>query len=158
MTEINQQPLLLEVKDLQTHFPLREGLVRAVDGISFDIHYGQTVGVVGESGCGKSMTARSLLRIEPRGAKIGGQILLHRQVEGQTEVVDLAQLDPTGTEIRKIRGEEIAMIFQEPMSSFSPVHTIGNQIMEAISCTKMLMKRGPQACHPYPRSRRHAAS
>jgi peptide/nickel transport system ATP-binding protein len=137
MTEINQQPLLLEVKDLQTHFHLREGLVRAVDGISFNIHYGQTVGVVGESGCGKSMTARSLLRIEPRGAKVSGQILLHRQVEGQpkgqTDVIDLAQLDPTGSEIRKIRGEEIAMIFQEPMSSFSPVHTIGNQIMEAIS-------------------------
>jgi oligopeptide/dipeptide ABC transporter ATP-binding protein len=127
MTESN---LLLEVKNLQTHFHLREGTVLAVDGASFSIQYGQTVGVVGESGCGKSMTARSILRIEPRNASLSGEILFHRKDGAGT--VDLTKLDPTGVEIRKIRGQEIAMIFQEPMSSFSPVHTIGFQIMEAI--------------------------
>jgi peptide/nickel transport system ATP-binding protein len=126
--------LLLEVTDLKTHFPLREGIVRAVDGVSFAVHNGQTVGVVGESGCGKSMTARSILRIVPRPGEITeGKILLHRKRgEQATERVDLAQLDPRGQTIRQIRGAEIAMIFQEPMASFSPVHTIGFQIMEGI--------------------------
>jgi oligopeptide/dipeptide ABC transporter ATP-binding protein len=129
---------LLEIKDLRTYFTLREGLVRAVDGVSFAINHGQTVGVVGESGCGKSMTARSILRIEPHpGRIVEGEILLHRSA-GQNgsiqerEIVDLAQLDKKGQEIRRIRGSEIAMIFQEPMASFSPVHTIGFQIMEGI--------------------------
>ncbi|HEY9078135.1 MAG TPA: ABC transporter ATP-binding protein [Anaerolineaceae bacterium] len=127
-------PTLLEIKDLHTHFHLREGTVRAVDGASFTIQYGQTIGVVGESGCGKSMTARTILRIEPRNAIVHGEVLFHRRERksGQNEVVDLVKMDAAGAEIRKIRGGEIAMIFQEPMSSFSPVHTIGNQIMEAI--------------------------
>ena len=134
MDQRTEQDILLEVKNLQTHFAMREGVVCAVDGVSLTVRNGQTVGVVGESGCGKSITARSILRIEPRPGKIvGGEILWRRAHQnGQPTVVDLAQLDKAGAEIRKIRGAEIAMIFQEPMASLSPVHTIGFQIMEGI--------------------------
>ena len=137
---MDKRPMLLEVEDLQTHFFLDEGTVRAVDGASFSIRRGETLGVVGESGCGKSITARSILRIERRpGRLVGGKILWHRSPSGPkgrersgSEVVELTALDPQGDEIRSIRGAEIAMVFQEPMSSLSPVHTIGNQIMETI--------------------------
>jgi oligopeptide/dipeptide ABC transporter ATP-binding protein len=121
------------VKNLKTYFQLDEGLVKAVDGATFDINRGETLGIVGESGCGKSIMARSLLRIVGRPGKIvDGQILYHRRKDGRHEVVDLAKLDPFGDEIRSIRGAEIAMIFQEPMTSFSPIHTIGDQITEGI--------------------------
>ena len=133
----NNQPLV-ELKNIKTHFFLDEGTVRAVDGVSFSIHRGKVLGVVGESGCGKSITARSIMRIVPSPGKItAGQILFHRDSKGNgsqaTEVVDLAQLNPNGQEIRSIRGAEISMIFQEPMTSLSPVHTIGNQITEVIT-------------------------
>ncbi|MDQ1300590.1 MAG: peptide/nickel transport system ATP-binding protein, partial [Chloroflexota bacterium] len=135
---IDTQPLL-EICDLKTHFHLREGIVRAVDGASFAIGQGQSVGLVGESGCGKSMTARAILRITPPAALVSGEVILRRRARGAggslgeiTESVNLVKLSRTGAEIRKIRGAEIAMIFQEPMSSFSPVHTVGNQIIEAI--------------------------
>ena len=130
-----RQALLLEVRGLKTHFFLREGVVRAVDGLSFDLCEGQTLGVIGESGCGKSVAAQSILRIvpSPPGRVVAGEILLHRpSKDGGEDTVDLAALDPRGDEIRKIRGKEIAMIFQEPMTSFGPLHTVGNQIMEAI--------------------------
>ncbi|MCC9075121.1 ABC transporter ATP-binding protein [Litorilinea aerophila] len=125
---------LLEINDLRVYFYLDEGTVKAVDGVSFTVKRGQTLCVVGESGCGKSVTARAILNIVPRPGKIvDGEILLHRQKpDGQVEVIDLAALSPTGREIRAIRGAEISMVFQEPMTSFSPVHTIGSQIMEAI--------------------------
>lgn len=120
---------LLEVKDLRTYFYVEQGTVRAVDGVSFDVNTGTTLGVVGESGCGKSVTARSILRITgPKSKIVSGQILLHRD----HDIVDLVQLDDKGPEIRRIRGKDIAMIFQEPMTSLSPVHSIGDQIMEAI--------------------------
>lgn len=131
--------VLVEIKDLRTHFFLEEGTVRAVDGVSFEVKRGQVLGVVGESGCGKSITARSILRIVPSPGKItDGSILYHRPSQGTNgsnsmEVVDLTTLSPNGTEIRNIRGAEISMIFQEPMTSLSPVHTIGNQIMEVIT-------------------------
>ena len=128
--------LLLEIKDLHVSFPLDEGTVRAVDGVDLTMRRGEVLGVVGESGCGKSITAHSVLRIIPSPGRIdSGQILFHVPSVTSTNgngVVDLAQLNPTGSEIRSIRGKDIAMIFQEPMSSFSPVHTIGSQIMEAI--------------------------
>ena len=122
---------LLEVRDLKTYFFTDEGVVKAVDGVSLDLARGQTLGVVGESGCGKSITAQSILRIEPTPGKVvGGEILWQRQDGGAQ--TDLVKLDQDGKEIREIRGAEIAMIFQEPMSSFSMVHTVGQQIMEAV--------------------------
>ena len=128
--------VLLEIKDLRVSFPLDEGTVRAVEGVDLTMRRGEVLGVVGESGCGKSITAHSVLRIIPQPGRIdSGQILFHRPEPSGANgngVVDLARLDPTGSEIRSIRGKDIAMIFQEPMSSFSPVHTIGSQIMEAI--------------------------
>jgi len=128
--------MLLEIKDLRVSFPLDEGTVRAVEGVDLTLRRGEVLGVVGESGCGKSITAHSVLRIIPSPGRIdAGQILFHPYGESGANgngVVDLARLNPTGSEIRNIRGKDIAMIFQEPMSSFSPVHTIGNQIGEAI--------------------------
>ena len=132
---------LREISDLKTYFFLEQGIVRAVDGVNLTVHRGQTVGVVGESGCGKSVMARSILRIEPRpGRIVEGQILFHqsngqdKQTNGSrmSQTIDLVRLDARGTQIREIRGAEISMVFQEPMTSLSPVHTIGSQIEEAI--------------------------
>lgn len=127
--------VLIEVNDLRTYFFLTEGIVRAVDGVGFSIHRGQTLGVVGESGCGKSVTARSLMNmVRKPGRIVGGEVRYHRRrADGiAEEVVDLLKLDPMGDEMRAIRGDEFAMIFQEPRASLSPVHTIGTQIIEAI--------------------------
>jgi len=130
--------LLLNVENLKTYFFLDEGTVRAVDGVDFSIRRGQTLGVVGESGCGKSVTARSILRIVSKPGKIvEGEITLHRECGpgngyALTEIVKLTDLDPMGSTMRSIRGCEIALVPQEPMASLSPVHTIGNQIVEAI--------------------------
>ena len=128
--------VLLEIKDLRVSFPLDEGTVRAVEGVNLTIRRGEVLGVVGESGCGKSITAHSVLRIIPHPGRIdAGQILFYpsgQSVANGNGAVDLARLNPTGAEIRDIRGKDIAMIFQEPMSSFSPVHTIGSHIIEAI--------------------------
>ncbi|MFN2284707.1 MAG: ABC transporter ATP-binding protein [Anaerolineae bacterium] len=135
-------PVLLEVKDLHTQFPLSEGLVRAVDGVSLNIHRGETVGLVGESGCGKSVLARSILRIVPSpGTIASGQILYHRPVGSLSETVDLTTLDDDDAMLRFIRGLEIAMIFQEPASSLSPVYTIGQQIVEAIQLHQPVSKQ-----------------
>ena len=114
------------------------------------LYPGRTLGIVGESGCGKSITARSILRIVDRpGRIIEGQILFRQQkvaTASHTEtVVDLAQLAPYGEDMRAIRGAEIALIFQEPMSSFSPVHTIGNQLIEAILLHQSVSKREARA-------------
>ncbi len=135
--EINHE-VLVEIKNLRTYFHLIEGTVRAVDGVDLKIKRGRTLGIVGESGCGKSMTAYSILRIVPPPGRIkGGEILYYRPVNkdhpsAATEVVDLAKLHPAGKEIRAIRGNEISMVFQEPMTAMSPVRTVGAQIMEAI--------------------------
>jgi peptide/nickel transport system ATP-binding protein len=130
MSEAAIAPPLLSVKALHTHFATRAGMVRAVDGVDFEIRKGVTLCVVGESGSGKSVTARSLLQIVPSpGRIIAGSIILAR--EGRP-VVDIAKLGPTSREIRAIRGRDIAMIFQEPMNSLSPVHSIGNQLIEKI--------------------------
>ena len=120
---------ILSVRDLKTYFFPDEGIVKAVDGASFDLLPRTTLGIVGESGCGKSVTARSILRIVERpGRIVGGTILLQKN----GSQVDLAQLDPASPEMRQVRGGEIGLVFQEPMTSFSPVHTIGNQIIETI--------------------------
>jgi peptide/nickel transport system ATP-binding protein len=122
---------LLEVRDLHTYFFSREGTLKAVDGVGFSLSPRTVLGVVGESGCGKSVTSQSILRIVPKNGRIvAGQILLHRNGGGET--VDLASLEATGPEIRRIRGKEISMVFQEPMTSFSPVYTVGSQITEVI--------------------------
>jgi peptide/nickel transport system ATP-binding protein len=139
---------LLSVRNLKTYFAQDEGTVRAVDGVSFDVAQGGTLGIVGESGCGKSVTARSILRIVDRPGRIlEGEINFRRPAKdgGAPRVVDLARLDPNGAEMRAIRGAEIALIFQEPMSSFSPVHTIGNQIIEAILLHQSVTRRQARA-------------
>ena len=145
--------LLLEVRNLQTHFLLDEGTVRAVDGVSYQLYRGRTLGVVGESGCGKSVTAQSVMRIVPRpGRIVGGEIIYHRRAQrgaagdGATaEQIDLTRLDPMGRQIRSIRGNEIAYIFQEPMSSLSPVHTIGHQIIQTIMLHQRVSKEEARA-------------
>ena len=131
---ISDQPPLLEVKNLHTHFFTSDGVVQAVDGSSFEVHAGKTLGVVGESGCGKSVAAKSILQIVDKpGRVVDGEILYtSRTASGQEIRRDLLRMDAGSAEMRAIRGGEISMIFQEPMSSFSPVHTVGNQLIEAI--------------------------
>jgi len=125
------QHTIVEVDNLKTYFDTLDGIVRAVDGVSMSIRAHETLGLVGESGCGKSVTALSILRLLPKKVAriVDGRILYHRANE---KPIDLAQIDPEGRLIRAIRGNEIAMIFQEPLTSFSPVHTIGSQVAEAI--------------------------
>ena len=134
---------ILSVRDLHTHFFPDEGVVRAVDGTSFDLFPGRTLGIVGESGCGKSVTARSILRIVERpGRIVSGEILL-RRADGRS--VDLVKLAADGAEMRAIRGGEIGLVFQEPMSSLSAFHTVGNQLIEAIRLHSTLSKRAARA-------------
>lgn len=129
---ISSQPIL-SIQNLKTYFHQDEGIVRAVDGVSFDVHPGKTLGIVGESGCGKSVTARSILRIVDQGGRIeAGEIWLRRQQNGHVDELDLAQLQDNSREIRSVRGGDVALIFQEPMTSFSAFHTVGNQMVEAI--------------------------
>jgi peptide/nickel transport system ATP-binding protein len=124
----------LEVENLRVHFMLEEGVVRAVDGVSFTVEPGKTLGIVGESGSGKSVIGLSILRIVPHPGKIvEGKILLRMENgNGGESLLDLAQLRPRGRTARSIRGRDVAMIFQEPMNSFSPLHTVGSQIIEAL--------------------------
>ena len=119
---MNQAELLLNVENLQTHFFGLDGVAKAVDDVSFKLHRGETVGLVGESGCGKSVTALSIMRLinSPPGRIVGGRIIFD-----QTDLLKL----PTN-QIRSMRGNRISMIFQEPMTSLNPVYTIGNQISE----------------------------
>ena len=131
---------ILEVRDLRTYFFPEEGTVRAVDGAHLDVYPRRTLGIVGESGCGKSVTARSILRIVERpGRIVSGSIILHRD-DGDAGV-DLTTLAPNGREMRRIRGEDVALVFQEPMTSFSPVHTIGSQIVETVRLHQGVSKR-----------------
>ncbi|MCC9077441.1 ABC transporter ATP-binding protein [Litorilinea aerophila] len=126
---MDSDSILLEVRNLHTRFFSREGALAAVDGLSFNVRRGEALGIAGESGCGKSVTAQSILRIVPRHGKIvDGEILLHQD----DKIVDLVRLDWKGREIRDIRGRVISMVFQEPMAGFSMAYTIGNQIMEVI--------------------------
>jgi peptide/nickel transport system ATP-binding protein len=135
--------MLLEVKNLSTWFETGFGTIKAVEQASFSLKRGKTLCVVGESGSGKSVAARSILQIVPRPGRImSGEILLHG-TDGpsvRNGVVDIAKLDPRGREVRAIRGRDISMIFQEPMSSLSPVHTIGHQIVEAIRLHRHVSK------------------
>lgn len=125
---------LLQVDNLKVHFFLDEGTVRAVDGVSFVVEKGKSLGIVGESGSGKSVIGQSLMGIVPTPGKIvNGRILLARSdSNGVSQFIDLVQLGPRSRVMREIRGRDVAMIFQEPMNSFSPLHTIGSQIIEAL--------------------------
>ncbi len=121
---------LISVENLRTHFFTDEGVVKAVDGVTFDVPRGKTLCVVGESGSGKSVTARSLMQLISRPGRVVAGTMIYRPAKGET--IDLAKLEPKGKTIRRIRGRDIALIFQEPMTALSPVHTVGNQLMEAI--------------------------
>ena len=125
---------ILSVRNLKTYFHQDEGTVHAVDGASFDLYRGGTLGIVGESGCGKSVTARSILRIVERPGRImEGEIILRREhSDGQSDELDLTKVSADGSLMRSIRGKEIGLIFQEPMTSFSAHYKIGNQIVEAV--------------------------
>ncbi len=131
---------LLNVKGLCTYFYTDDGIVKAVDGVNLKIHRGETLGVVGESGCGKSVTALSIMRLipAPPGRITRGKILYG---ENKEKSVDLIRLDSRGSKMRNIRGGEIAMIFQEPMISLNPVYTIGNQIIESIMVHQKVTKK-----------------
>ncbi len=133
---------LLEVKDLKTYFKVREGTVRSVDGVSFTLAKGQTTAIVGESGCGKSITARSIMQLVPKPGKIvGGSVLFHRYREGkETAVIDIGKADTESQTMRDLRGNDIAMIFQEPMTSFSPVHNLANQMFETLRNHKQVSR------------------
>jgi len=138
MTHSSNQPLL-SVRNLKTEFVLDEGIVKAVDDVSFDVLPGQVVGIVGESGCGKSATIKSILRIIEKPGRISnGSIMFHKPGE---PAVDLATLDQRGKRLRSIRGGDIALIPQEPMAAFSPVHTIGNQLIEAVRLHQKVSKK-----------------
>ena len=155
-------PPLLAVRGLKTRFDLDEGVVRAVDGVDLTVRAGSTLCVVGESGCGKSITARSILHLVERpGRIVEGEVAFRVgrdhpvlaarhtsrrdrdavRASGDSGVLDLARLDPKGSAIRAIRGNDVAMIFQEPMASLSPVHTIGHQIAENIRTHEDVTKR-----------------
>ncbi len=130
--ESNHQHSIVQIKDLKTHFYTLDGVVRAVDGVSLEIKPGESLGLVGESGCGKSVTAFSILRLLPHKiARIVHGNIFYDRGDG-SPAIDLTTVDPNGDLIRSIRGNEIAMIFQEPLTSLSPMHTVGNQIIEAI--------------------------
>jgi len=119
---------VLEIIDLRVHFKVHEGLLKAVDGVDLTLARGESLGLIGESGCGKSVAMQSLLRLEPSYAIVSGQITLNRS-DGS---IDLMQLEASGKEMRAIRWGEISMIFQEPMKAFSPIHSVGAQVIEAL--------------------------
>jgi oligopeptide/dipeptide ABC transporter ATP-binding protein len=138
----NDRPLL-ELEDVHVHFPMREGLVKAVNGVSYTLRRGEVLGIVGESGSGKSITARSIMRLLPKNAKEAGGRILFRP-EGEAEQ-DLAKLDRNSRAMRRIRGKHIGMIFQEPMTALSPVHTIGAQIMRTVQLHMGLDRKAARA-------------
>ncbi len=130
LSNTGHEDYILQVKNLQTFFKLDTGTLKAVDDVTFRLKRKETLGVIGESGCGKSITAHSILRtIQPPGKVIGGEILYN---DGVHPTVDLVKQKPDGRYMRSLRGKDISMIFQEPMASLSPVYTIGAQMVEAI--------------------------
>ncbi len=132
MIPVTELDNILEIRDLKTYFFLEKSTVRALDGVNLTLPRKTTLGLVGESGCGKSIMAMSVMRLipSPPGKIVGGEISLHRKKTG--EIIDIVQLPPRGAEMRNIRGGEIAIIFQEPMTSLNPLYTVGDQIAEAV--------------------------
>jgi peptide/nickel transport system ATP-binding protein len=121
---------ILKLNDLCVYFRTDDGVLKAVNHANITLTRNQKLGIIGESGCGKTVASQAILRINPRNGWIERGQILYRKKDNQ--MIDLAQIDPLGEEIRKIRGGEIAIVFQEPMTSLSPVHSIGDQITEAI--------------------------
>lgn len=135
--------ILLEIRNLHTHFFTAEGVVKAVNGADLTVRRGRTLCVLGESGCGKSITARSVMQlVDKPGRIVAGEIRYH---DANGSVSDIASMDPRGIEIRSYRGRKVALIFQEPMSAFSPVYTVGNQIIEAILLHQNLKRETAKA-------------
>ena len=126
--QAREKDLVLQVKELKINIKTDDGILTPVRGVNFEIGKGETLGLVGESGCGKSLTSKAILGINAKNCKTEGEILFDAENLGMT---DLLKLKPRGEEIRSIRGKQISMIFQEPMVAFSPMYTIGNQINEA---------------------------
>jgi peptide/nickel transport system ATP-binding protein/oligopeptide transport system ATP-binding protein len=133
---------ILEINNLKTYFFMEKSTVRALDGVNLTLGRKSTLGLVGESGCGKSIMAMSVMRLipSPPGKIVEGQINLRRR--DSQEVVDIAQLDPHGSEMRHIRGGEIAIVFQEPMTSLNPLYTVGDQIAEAVQVHQQVGRKG----------------
>jgi len=134
---------LVEIQDAHVQFEVRDGIVHALDGVTFTIERGETLGVIGESGCGKSVTAKAIMQMIPKPGKITqGHVIYHRRdkydPDKPVELIDITSLDPDGQEIREIRGGEFAMIFQEPMSSLTPVYTAGLHIGEALRLHRLI--------------------
>ncbi len=142
MSQSNGAEPILEVKNLKTHFFTDKGVVQAVKGVDFALANGQTLGIVGESGCGKSVTASSIMQLikSPPGKIVDGEIIFRRQ-KRRAETIDIVQLDPKGVEMRSIRGGEISMIFQEPMTSLNPLHPVGRQIAEVVELHQGLSRK-----------------
>ena len=132
---------VLTVKDLKVHLKVDGGIVKAVDGVSFRIPEGRTVALVGESGSGKSIVAQTIMGILPRIARIEGGEILFADPDKPGAEVDISRLDPEGRRMRALRGGRISIIFQEPMTALSPLHTIGNQIGEALSLHRDMGKQ-----------------
>ena len=126
--EARQNDTIIQVKDLKVNIKTDDGILTAVRGVDFEIRKGETLGLVGESGCGKSLTSKAILGINDKKCSAEGEIIFDADGLGRT---DLLKLKPRGDEIRSVRGKQISMIFQEPMVAFSPMYTIGNQINEA---------------------------
>lgn len=127
----NPEDDVVQVQDLRVHFTTSLGTTRALNGVSFNVPRGKVLGIVGESGCGKSITGLAILQLVPRPGRVVSGKVLFRDSSGAAPV-DLLSYDRQGPEMRKIRGKHISMIFQEPMTSLNPCYTVGNQIMEAI--------------------------
>ncbi|MCS6777148.1 MAG: ABC transporter ATP-binding protein [Chloroherpetonaceae bacterium] len=135
---------LIDVRDLQVVFPMEERVARVVHNVSFTVRRGQTLGLVGESGCGKTMTGLALLQlIPPPGRVVSGQMLFYAKPDAPP--LDIATLPPHSDAIRAIRGAQIAMVFQEPMSSLNPVYTVGQQIAEMVRLHQRLSRQAAHA-------------
>jgi len=133
---MEDKQVVLSVRNLKTYFYLPHGVLKAVDGISFDVHRGELVGLVGESGCGKSITARSILNMVRKPGKPMGEVLFFE--DGQS--FNLLAVGSDSPEIRQVRGNKLTMVFQEPMNAFSMVHTVGHQIMEGLLLHRKISK------------------
>jgi oligopeptide/dipeptide ABC transporter ATP-binding protein len=135
--------IVLTLDNLKTYFFLESGTVKAVDGVSLTLKRNQTLGLVGESGCGKSITALSIMRLikSPPGNIVGGQILLHQRRGSAMQTTDLVKLPANGVRMREIRGGEVAMVFQEPMTSLNPLYNIGTQIAETVQLHQQVSRK-----------------